>query len=88
MESKWFKAEVIGKTTEQRGWIFKRTAYIIALRISGINPSTMTFETSFDQYCFIEIGKQIRIKLYHTITGYWAAPKEYAEYLNSLAKTS
>lgn len=88
LESQWFEAEVIGKTTEQRGWLFKRTAYIIALRISGANSPTVAFEASFDQYCSAEVGKGLQIKLYRTITGSWAAPKEYAEYLNSLAKTS
>lgn len=88
LESQWLEAEVIGKTTEQRGWLFKRTAYIIALRISGANPATMTFEASFDQYCSAEVSKGIRIKFYRTITGNWAAPEEYARYLNSLAKTS
>lgn len=88
LESRWLKCKVIGKTTEQRGLLFKRSAYIIAIQIPGSDPPTMTFEGSFDQYCSVEIGKEISIEFYRTITDRWVASKEYAEYLNNLARNS
>ena len=82
MESRWFVGEVIGKTTEQRGLLFKRTVYIIAIRVQGFKPPTMQFETEFDRYAGVKIGNSICLKLYRTNQGMWAAPKEYAEQLN------
>lgn len=82
MESRWFVGEVIGKTTEQRGLLFKRPVYIIAIRIQNVNPPTIQFETEFDRYAGVKIGTSIRIKLYRTNQGMWAAPKEYVEQLN------
>ena len=84
MESQWFEAEVIGKTTEQRGLIFKSTAYIIAVRFTDYKSQTGSCETSFDRYCSVKVGELIRIEMYRTNKGTWAAPKEYAEYLNKL----
>jgi len=45
MTSKEFKAKVTGKTTEQRGLIFKKTVYLIAL---DFNDDYVTKSVSFD----------------------------------------
>jgi hypothetical protein len=88
LESRWIECVVIGKTTERRGLFFARTVYNIAIRIPDANPSTITFEASFDQYCSAEVGKQMQIKLYRTIKDDWVTSREYAEHLNNSTKTS
>lgn len=86
LESQWFEAKVIGKTTEQRGWLWKEIVYILAVRIPTLKPETASFPVPFDHYSSVEIGGKIRVKFYRTNIGTWATPKEYAEYLNGLGE--
>ena len=71
-KSAWFTTEVIGKSVEQRGFIFKRSAYIVALKIFGTDGEYKTHskEVAFEQYCDFEVGKKIQIRMYSEDGGY------------------
>lgn len=71
MEFKWFEAEVIGKTTEQHGWLWKETAYLLAIRLQDLKPNTLTIPVTFDRYCAHAVGDKIKVKFYRTDRGTW-----------------
>ena len=77
MQEKWFKCSVIGKTTERKGFIFKRTAYILALRIFHGEGETKTVsrEVAYDQYCDVDLNKMIEVKMYSLNGTYWTFTK-------------
>jgi len=69
----WFDCAVIGKTVEARGLIFKRSAYIIALRIFGEDGETKTIskEVAYEHYCDVEVNKTLLVKMYSTDGRFW-----------------
>lgn len=71
MESKLVTVEVIGKTAEARGWVFKKMVYVLAIKIPDANPPTVLRSVPFDQYASIEIGQHIDIVMYRSKNG-WA----------------
>ena len=81
MEIKWVECEVIGRTREIRGLLFKKTHYIIAIRIPDANPETASREVTFDQYVNTSVGQQITVKMYCSKNG-WCFTEQEANLSN------
>ena len=76
MIDKWFNCEVIGKTIEQRGLIFKKNIYIVALKFE--DGQRIERKISFSDYCDIKEGSQISINMYSTNNKNWYFTREEA----------
>lgn len=59
---KGFPMKVLGKTEEEKGLIFKKKVYKVALLVNNCN--TTTREVPFDQYCIFQIGCEYMIEMY------------------------
>lgn len=77
---KWVTAEVVDKTSERKGWFFKKTVYILTLRFPEGNPEIISWTASPKDYYRAEIGEQIRVKMYLLPNGNWTPVAELAEY--------
>lgn len=59
---KEFPTKVLGKTEEERGLIFKKKVYIVAVLIN--NNVTTTIKLPFDQYCALQVGQEYLFEMY------------------------
>lgn len=69
MKDEWFNCKIIGKTTQQHGWIFKDTKYIVALQFNS--GKSVSREVSFAVYSSLNIGDNKSVHMYSISGNKW-----------------